>query len=167
MPSAINQHQRIVIDLIPNIGLKDISFGMCRNEVRKIMNEIYGEDKFVLRSKETDCYYKNSLQFTYEDNDTLTFIETAPPPPIYVTLLGISTWEIPGTKLLNMLSEFDSINLKISEIGGDPIFQNTHISLWGLDAQYDQIGNYEEPKWGSIGIGDDRYYRKIISIYNV
>ena len=55
MPSFVNRNQKIVIDLIPNVGLKDITFGMCRNDVRKIMNEKFGEVHFVLRSEETDC----------------------------------------------------------------------------------------------------------------
>lgn len=166
MSNNINQNIKFEIELIPNVGLKYIKFGMSRNEVRKIINEMLGEVKLVLRSKDTDCYLRNTLQFTYEEDDTLTFIETAPPPPTFITLLGINTWEIPGNKLLDMLCKFDSLNLEISKISGTSTFQNTHISLWGLDIHYDHIGNYQVPKWGAIAVGDDRYYRKIISLYD-
>lgn len=159
MPCYINQ--KIVIDLIPNVGLKDITFGMYRSEVREIMKKIYGETNFELRNEEIDCYFSNFLQFSYEKDNTLTFIEAGSPPPIFVTLLGTNTWEIPGDKLLTMLLE--STNDKIIDISGSQIFINKHIALWGLNKDYDRIGNYQTLRWGAIGIGDERYYEKMVS----
>lgn len=141
-------------------------FGMHKTEVRKKMKEIYGVANFEARGEETECYFDNSLQFSYEEDETLSFIETSAPPPIFVTILGIRTWEISGDLLLSILSEKDTLNMELLGMGCNPIFQKTHIVLWGLDEQYDHIGNQDVPKWGAIGIGDDRYYNKICSIYN-
>lgn len=161
MTLSVNESQKITIDLIPNIGLKDIRFGMHKDEVHKVMYELYGVTSFIPRNKETECYFDNSLQFSYEEDETLSFIETAAPPPIFVTILGINTWEVPGDKLLALLKEKDSINMEISDGGCNPIFENTHITLWDLDEQYDHIGDYKTLKWGAIGIGDERYYKSI------
>ncbi len=157
-------NQKIEIELIPNFGLKDIPFGISREDVKEIMAKKFGEIDIIQRSSETDCYLRNSLQFTYEYDDTLTFIETAAPPPIYVKLLGINTWEIPGNDLLNMLCNYDLIDIEASSKFGFRIFKNKHMVLWGLDIQYDQIGGYKIPKWGSIAIGDKRYYEKLLSL---
>ena len=89
MPFSIEVSGRIEIDLIPNIGMKEFMFGMHKAEVHKKMKEIYGVADFAARGKETECYFGGSLQFSYEEDDTLSFIETAAPPPIFVTILGI------------------------------------------------------------------------------
>jgi hypothetical protein len=156
---------KIIIELIPNVGLSDIHFGLNRIEVRKKMYDLYGTSEYKLRNENTDCYFRNSLQFSYEGDNTLSFIETASPPPIFVRIYDINTWEIPGDKLFNLLKEKDSINTEISGNGSNPIFENIHVTLWDLDMQYDHIGNCKTPKWGAIGIGDDRYYESICSIY--
>jgi hypothetical protein len=78
---------KIIIELIPNVGLPDIRFGMNRMEVRKKMNDHYGASDYKLRSENTECYFKNSLQFSYENDNTLSFIETASPPPIFVRIV--------------------------------------------------------------------------------
>ncbi|MDF3001344.1 MAG: hypothetical protein K0Q48_1463 [Bacillota bacterium] len=158
---------KIMIEFIPNQGIKDISFGMPRSEVRQKMKELYGITEFAVRNKETECYFDSSLQFSYGENDTLSFIEVAAAPPVYVIIFGIRTWEISGTELLSLLSEKDSINIEISEEGSNPIFKKMHVALWDLDEQYDHIGNQTTPKWGSIGIGDERYYNEICKIYTI
>jgi len=161
-----NSYMEIFIDLIPNVGLKDITFGMNRNGVRKKIKEIFGIEDFATRDKYTECYFDNSLQFSYEKDDTLSFIETASPPPIFVSILGIRTWEIAGDELLRLLCEKDSIDMDISEGGLNPIFQKTHIALYDLSSDHDFIEKHMIPKWDAIGIGDDRYYRSIRAIYN-
>jgi hypothetical protein len=165
MTFPIKTLKSIVIDLIPNIGIKNFIFGMHKSEVRKKMKEIHGVDNYVAKGEETECYFENSLQFSFAEDETLTFIETSA-PPVFVTILGIRTWKIPGDLLLNLLCEKDTMNMEISEGGSNPIFQKTHIALWGLDEHYDHFGNLKVLKWGAIGIGDDRYYNKICSIYN-
>lgn len=165
MPVSTEESGRIYVDLIPNTGMKGITFGMHRNEVRMKIKEIYGITDFEARGKETDCYFRNSLQITYEEDETLTFIETAAPPPIYITIFGIKTWEMSGDMLLELLCEKASLDKEISEKACCPFFKETHITLWGLDEQYDRIGGQKVRKWGAIGIGDERYYNKICSIY--
>lgn len=158
---------KIIIELIPNQGLRDISFGMHRLEVRQKMEDLYRITEFKKRNEETECYFESALQFSYEEDGTLSFIEVAAAPPVYVILFGIRTWEISGAELQTLLSEKDSINMEISEGGCNPIFEKTHITLWHLDEQYDHIGNQTTPKWGAIGIGDERHYNEICNIYNV
>ena len=158
---------KIIIELIPNQGIKDISFGMHRIVVRRKMKELYGITEFKERNKETECYFESSLQFSYEEDDTLSFIEVAATPPVYVIIFGIRTWEISGKELQNLLSEKDTINMEISEGGRNPIFEKMHITLWDLDEQYDHIGNQTTPKWGAIGIGDERYYTEICKIHSI
>lgn len=155
---------KMIIELIPNQGLKSITFGMHRLEVRQKMKELYGITDWKERNQQTECYFENSLQFSFEEDGTLSFIEAAAAPPVYVILFGIKTWEISGAELQNLLSEKDSINMAISEGGWNPVFEKLHITLWDLDEQYDHVGNQTTPKWGAIGIGDERYYREICKI---
>ena len=166
MTFSVRASKEIVVELIPNLGTEYFTFGMHKAEVRNKMKEIYGVDNHVARGEETECYFNNSLQFSYEDDETLTFIEISAPPPVFVTILGIKTWEIPGDLLLKLLCEKDIMNMEISGAGSNPIFEKTHIALWDLDKQYDHIGNYRVLKWGAIGIGDERYYNKICSIWS-
>ena len=156
-----------IIDFIPKMGIPHVPFGTSRQGVRETLSEQYSAGYPRPRGSETDCYFNNSLQFSFEPDDTLSFIEAAAAPPIYVQLLGIKTWEISGVELLERLKEIDSIKMEISEGGANPIFLNNLITLWDLDAQYNHVGGEEIPKWGAIGIGDRRYYESICKIHNV
>ena len=154
-----------IIELIPLKGIEFIQFGMSRNEVRTIMIDKYKAGTPVKRNEETECYFENSLQFSYESDDTLSFIEISAFPPIGVQILGINTWEIDGKELLRLLKEHDTMNEEISEGGYNPIFQKNIITLYELDEQYDVIGEFKGEKWAAIGIGDLRYYESICKIY--
>ena len=140
------------------------SLRKCISHVLSFMAAVAQQSQFkeypILENMETESLRCFSSIF-YEEDETLSFIETAAPPPIFVTILGINTWEVPGDKLLALLKEKDSINMEISDGGCNPIFENTHITLWDLDEQYDHIGDYKTLKWGAIGIGDERYYKSI------
>jgi len=154
-----------IVEFIPKYGIPDVSFGSSRQHVRKVLTKKYTAGSPMPRGTETDCYFKNALQFSFEDDDTLSFIEAAAPPPIYVVLLGINTWEIDGAELLERLKKIDSIRDEISEGGANPIFRDNWIALWDLDQQYDRVGGEKNRKWGAIGIGDRRYYEAICKIH--
>ena len=155
----------IIIELIPKKGIEHINFGMTRDEVRSIMVSKYNAGTPEKRNDETECYFENSLQFSYEDDETLSFIEISSYPPIAVRILGINTWEIDGKELLELIKQNDTMNEQISEGGYNPIFQENIITLYELDEQYDVIGEFKGEKWGAIGIGDSRYYESICMIY--
>jgi len=154
-----------IIELIPKIGIEHINFGITRAEVRSIMMNKYDAGSPEKRNDETECYFENSLQFSYEQDDTLSFIEISSYPPIGARILGINTWEIDGKELLKLLKEKDTINEEISEGGYNPIFKENIITLYELDEQYDVIGEFKGEKWGAIGIGDKRYYKSVCMIY--
>jgi len=154
-----------IIELIPKKGIEHIHFGMSRDEVRSIMMDKYNAGAHEERSEETDCYFEYSLQFSYEIDNTLSFIEISSYPPIAVKILGINTWEIEGKELLEFLKEKDTMNEKISEGGHNPIFQENIIALYELDEQYDVIGEHKGEKWATIAIGDSRYYESVCMIY--
>jgi hypothetical protein len=155
----------IEIEFLPKKGIPFIDFGTDRKEVQRIMISQYGASDPVARSENTDCYFENSLQFSFEEDNSLSFIEASTPPPVGVKLLGMDTWKISGRKLLNFLKTKDEINLKLSEGGESPIFKNYIITLWDLDKQYDHFGGFTKKKWGTIGIGDERYYKAISEIF--
>ena len=154
-----------IIELIPKKGIEHIHFGMSRDEVRSIMIDKYNAGSPIKRNEETECFFENSLQFSYESDNTLSFIEISSYPPIAVRILGINTWEVDGKELLDFLNEKDKMNEKISEGGNNPIFQENIITLCELDEQYDVIGEFKGEKWAAIGIGDLRYYNSICEIY--
>lgn len=156
-----------IIELIPRVGIHGIPFGSSRAHVRLTMELKYGGGEPSPRSSQTDCYFENSLQFSFEDDDTLSFIEVASPPPVYAVILGIRTWEIDGAELLSALSKVDVVRNEISEGGASPIFRKTWIGLWDLNNQYDHVGAQDKEKWGAIGIGDRRYYESICKIHGV
>lgn len=162
------REQRIEIVMIPNIGMDNIRFGMERGEVRKIMKEQFGTKEYeVTENGQTECYFGHTLRFSFEADNTLSFIETSSPPPIYVTLLGIKTWEISGNELFKMICEHGEMKREISESGHNPIFKRTRITLYDLDEQYHHIGDQSVLKWGCIGIGDERFFKKVCEIYGV
>jgi hypothetical protein len=165
IPSLLGTQDMRIVEFIPKIGIPHVPFGATRKDVRKVLSKLYSAGTPKPRGTETDCYFKNSLQFSFEQDDTLSFIEAAAPPPIYVELLGIKTWEVSGTELLERLKEIDSIKMEISAGGANPIFLNNWIALWDLDDQYDHVGGQKNPKWGAIGIGDRRYYEAICEIH--
>ena len=90
-----------IIELIPKKGMKYIQFGMTRDEVRAIMIAKYNAGAPSMRNEETECYFENSLQFSYEPDFTLSFIEISSYPPIGIRILGVNTWEVDGKELLN------------------------------------------------------------------
>jgi len=135
-----------IIELIPKQGMEHIHFGMSRDEVRSIMIAKYNADSPMKRNEETECFFENSLQFSYESDNTLSFIEISSYPPIGVRILGVNTWEIDGKELLDFLNGKDSMNEKISEEGNNPIFQENIITLYELDEQYDVIGEFKGEK---------------------
>lgn len=154
-----------IIELIPKKGIEHIDFGMTRDEVRSIMVDKYNAGSPVKRQEKTECFFENSLQFSFEEDNTLSFIEVSSYPPIGVRILGINTWEVDGKELLDFLNGRDKMNEKISEGGSNPIFQENIITLYELDEQYDVIGEFKGEKWAAIGIGDLRYYKSICEIY--
>lgn len=158
---------KIEVELIPKVGMNSIRFGMTKEEVRERMKKEFGTSKYETYQENTEGYFEYSLRFTYEENGTLSFIETCAPPPIFVTLLGHKTWEIPGDELMKKLNEIDEFNPDISESGINPIYKNQIIALYDLKEQYHHVGNQDVPKWGSISIGDERYYKNICDIYGI
>ncbi len=140
-----------------------IPFGSPRDEVRRAMATDISAGPPQPRGDDTDCYYENSLQFSFEDG-TLSFIEAAAPPPVAIKLMGIDTWKINGAELRRALDGLDAINEAVSEDGHNPIYRNNIITLWDLDIQYDHLGGGKQEKWGAIGIGDERYYKAICAI---
>ncbi|WP_456460005.1 hypothetical protein [Reichenbachiella sp.] len=138
---------------------------MSRDEVQTIMIEKYEAGLPTKRDNETDCYFESSLQFSFESDNSLSFIEISSYPPFGVKVFDINTWEIDGKELFNILNERDTMNPKISEGGANPIFQESIITLSDLDEQYDVIGEFKGEKWAAIGIGDSRYYNSICAIY--
>ena len=154
-----------IIELIPHKGIKHINFGISRDEVQSIMTEKYNSEAPIKRNDETECYFENSLQFSYESDNTLSFIEVASNPSIGVRIFDINTWEIDGNELLHLLNQKDTINEAISEGGHNPIFKENIITLYDLDEQYYECGIVTGEKWGSIGIGDKRYYNSICEIH--
>jgi hypothetical protein len=87
------------VEFIPKKGVRflfesdkrSIEFGMPRDTVRQIMMDDYSCAEPTARSASTDCYFDNSLQFSFEQDQTLSFIEAASPPPIGVKLFHLHT----------------------------------------------------------------------------
>ena len=155
--------KKLIVTFYPKNGVDNIKFGMKREEVEKVLKSEYKQDK-TFQKKSTDYYFENSLTFSFEDDSTLSFIEVSSPPPIYLKINDIKTWDIPGNKLLEIIKEFDVIDTDLFEYEYNPTFKNNIITFYDLDEQYDHIGNKKTPKWGAIGIGDQRYYDGIKNI---
>lgn len=158
---------KLIVELKPKVGIDEIKFGTPRDIVRKILEKDYKCYDITHRDHNIDMYFQNMLGFEYADDNTLSYISVSAPPPIYLKLLGINTWEISGEVLLNKLKEIDKIDKDSFEWESNPIFVNNIITLYEMDEQYDRIGNYSVAKWAAIGIGDERYYKSIKEIQNV
>lgn len=154
----------IFVELIPNYGLKGIPFGTPKEEARKLVANLFGDELPELSGTGADSYFNAALQLDYED-ETLSYIEVYGGGPVYATLYGIETWTIPGTELIKRIKEREPLDEELSK-NDDPFFRDGKIAFWDLDEQYDDFGGYKTPKWGSIGIGDSRYYEAICRIKN-
>lgn len=167
-PLAKVKYNPIIIELIPKVGIPPITFGTSRETVRQIMMDQYAEQPSP-RSKgpDTDAYFDGCLQFFFEKDQTLSFIEcwNSNRRTHAIKILDFNTWEVSGKELLEGLKAIDKIDISISD-EDEPIFMDNIIALWGLDEQYDHFDNWKTPKWGAIGIGDDRYYQAIREIHN-
>jgi hypothetical protein len=119
----------LVFTMQPLVGVGPINFGMTRSEVRGTLANL-GQPKAVLRSPNTDCFFQNAFQVSYDDDGRVEFIETAASSEFRVILHGHSLHEIPATDAIRLVSQFAECDRNDPEKGYSYIFPALQLSLW-------------------------------------
>ena len=151
--------------LQPHRGIGPISFGMNRNEVAMVMGGV-GGGRPVPRSvgEETDCYFDNFFQVSFEDAGRADFIEVSSGLAATVLFDGQDVFDLPADELLALIGRHDRPDPELSEPPDSYIFPDLILSLWGRDEQYDHKGGGQRPVFAAVGLGAPSYLAAIRAI---
>lgn len=141
----------------PLVGVGPITFGMTRNEAKAALARM-GQRKAVARSRNTDCYFRNAFQVSYDRDDRVEFIETAQSTAFQVLFHGKTLHDLPAEEAVQFVSQFAKYDRKRPEQGYTYVFPNLQLSLWravlpSADGD-DSAGRHFE----AIGIGKKGYF---------
>lgn len=138
------------------VGVGPITFGMPRSEVRGILADI-GQPEATLRFPNTDCFFQNCFQVSYDDDGRVDFIETAASTEFLVLFRSQSLHELAADEAVRLVSELADYDKAHPEHGYSYIFPALELCLWrpvmpsGTD---DSEGRHFE----AVGAGKKGYY---------
>jgi len=143
----------------PHVGIGPVRLGMKRDTVRTILGGLGGGNP-VARSADIDCFFRNSLQVSFEPDETASFIEVASDAEWICLFEGTDVFDTPADDLLRHIERFDSPDPLLS-MKNDYVFSSLILTLWEADSQYDCKRGETRGIFGAVGIGDDRYLAAI------
>ena len=140
----------------PLVGIGPIKFGMSRNEVQAILAE-FGQTQTVLRPPNTDCYFQNAFQVSYDEAGEVEFIEFASSSDVRILFHEASLHELTAEDAVRFVSQFADYDKNHRDQGFTYIFPACQLSLWRsvlpADAD-DEDGRHFE----AVGIGKPGYF---------
>ena len=148
-------------EIRPHSGIGPVTFGMPREVTRTLLIQLGGGNP-VLRSKKTDCYFKNCFQISFED-DSVSYIELMSDRGIDLIFEGKDVFDTPADALVSHISQFDLPDPLLSD-KCSYVFSILILTLWDADSQYDHKGGELRDIFGAVGIGDQRYLAAIRAI---
>src|SRR6266851_1498364 len=113
----------------PLVGVGPIKFGQTRREVQAILAGL-GEPKAELRSPNTDCFFKNAFQVSYDDENRVEFIEAADSDEFQLLFGGESLHQMPTHEAVLFVSQFADYDRNDPEKGYSYVFPDLQLSLW-------------------------------------
>lgn len=157
-------------ELKPREGINDISFGMNSEEVQIKLGEpestreqsIIQLGDVSIPEPKTDYYFENSLQISYDKDDSVEFIEIAfKESKLEVSVYGLRINKLTAVEIISFLS--NEKNLKYDE--NDDEFPYTYnfidqdLTFWRQvlpEDDTDEDGKY----FDTVGIGKMGYLRE-------
>lgn len=155
------------INIKPHEGINDVSFGQSSEEVRLTLGapestreeSINRYGKVGIREPKTDYYFDNSLQISYDENDTVEFIEIAcKNSNLQISLYGVNINKICAAEIISFLTQkkklvYDKNNI---ELPYSYDFISKNLSFWRQvvpEHENDEDGRY----FDSVAIGRSGY----------
>lgn len=153
------------LEVLPNIGIDQISLGISRDEVREIMNFKFKEfNKTEDLNNSTDAYLDNSFQIFYDSNNKVDFIEVSYNPKSFnLVYKDINLFETEAKSLVEILSKETSYINNHPEIPYGYLFKEYKLILWRprIETDYTEHETQDELRKGKyfmvIGIGSEKY----------
>jgi hypothetical protein len=183
MNSNAQENGKLMFIVEPNIGIGPIKLGMSREDVRKQFNGEYRTYKHGSSKIYTDTFFDNSFQVSYNEKDTVEYIELSGYKNKYfnVMVFGFDPFKLKVNKVEELLNENGIKIFYDNGIGGNArtidkafaiILPEYEISMWREmypesqdylvpEFLYDEYGNGFY--WLTIGIGIKEYF---VSSYN-
>jgi hypothetical protein len=113
----------------PLVGVGPIKFGQTRSEVRAVMSGL-GQSQTRLRSPKTDCFFGSALQVSYDQEERVEFIESAPSDAFQFLFHGEALHEMPAEDAVRFVSEFADYDSGPAAKGYSYIFPALQLALW-------------------------------------
>ena len=143
----------------PHVGIGPVRLGMKRDEIRNILEGL-GGGKPVAKSAHTDCFFRNSLQVSFEPDESASFIEVYSDAQWTCLFEGADVFDTPADELVRHVERFDSRDPILSTKNGF-VFSSLILTLWEADSQDDRKRNETREIFFAVGIGDQRYLAAI------
>jgi hypothetical protein len=140
----------------PLVGIGPIKFGMTRSEVRGILADL-GQPKATLRSPNTDCFFQNAFQVSYDEDGRVEFIETAASSDFQVLFHDSSLHEMTAEDAVQLVSQFAEYDKNHPEQGYSYIFPALQLSLWRPVVPADP-DDTEGRHFEAVGVGKEAYF---------
>lgn len=140
----------------PHIGIGPISLGMIRDEVVAAMEQCGGGPP-VPRGSETECFFENAFQVSFDGTDKADFIEICSGIPGEVLFGDRDVFDMHADELLALIRNYEEPDHKLSEPPDSYVFSGLILTLWGRDEQYDYKGGEQRPVFATVGIGAPSY----------
>ena len=147
----------------PHKGIGPISFGMSREEVTAIMARNGGGIP-KQRGRETDCFFLNAFQVSYDDAGRADFIEVASGLSAVVLFAGCDVFDMSADELLALIQKQAEPDSELSRPPHEFTFSDLILTLWEQDTQYDYKGGHLRRVFAAVGVGAPSYLAAIRDI---
>jgi hypothetical protein len=145
-----------VFTMQPLVGVGPIKFGMTRSEVRDILADL-GQPKSALRPPDTDCFFENAIQVSYDGDGRVEFIETAASSDFRVLFHGSALHEMPAEDAVRLVSQLAEYDKDRPEHRYSYIFPALQLSLWRPVLPSDH-NDSEGRRFEAVGVGKEGYF---------
>jgi hypothetical protein len=145
----------------PLVGVGPIKFGQTRREVQAILAGL-GEPKAVLRNPNTDCFFHNAFQVSYDDENRVEFIQAADSDEFQFLFRDESLHEMPAEEAVRFLSQFAEYDRDDPEKGYSYIFPTLQLSLWRGVLPSSVLNDRAGRHFEAVGAGRAGYFDKLL-----
>lgn len=128
----------------PHKGIGPISFGMSRQEVTDTMVKNGGGTPRQ-RGKDTDCFFQNAFQVSFDDGGRANFIEVASGLSAVVLFAGCDVFDMRADELLVLIKNQAEPDPELSRPPHGFVFSDLILTIWDPDTQYDYKGAVAAP----------------------
>jgi hypothetical protein len=147
----------LVFNIESLIGIGPIKFGQTRSEVQAILADL-GQPEAALRPPNTDCFFQNAFQVSYDEDGRVAFIEAAPSSAFRVQFHSSSLHEMPADDAVRLVSQFAEYDRNDPDKGYSYIFPALQLSLWRPVLPSADPDDTEGRHFEAVGAGKAGYF---------